>query len=272
MEQRDARREARPAVLEHGDRIGVIEITAATIRVGAGGQHVECKAGVAQRAERVESGHHVVGPRVLGCLELDVENPARDRVLGLAQGGEVGGERPPGAAGVPEPGGLDHPRRYIETGIAPARVMDTDVIGERAVAAAEVVHGSRAPARGNDPEQLLETKQLRGFGIPIHACGRRTMRGQLAFVIGRDLFQQRTRRHRATYAVLLTVTSDVFRRDVCWQPVVIRQLHSAADASPLTALLLPHIWTICSVVAPCHRGASPSSVPRWRFTTDCQCH
>src|SRR5204863_1487007 len=44
------------------------------------------------------------------------------------------------------------------------------------------------------------------------------------------------------------------------------------DASPLTALLLPHIFPICSVVAPCQRGASPASVRRWTFTTDCQEH
>src|SRR5213593_2303591 len=33
-------------------------------------------------------------------------------------------------------------------------------------------------------------------------------------------------------------------------PVVKLQLHSAGDASPLTVLLLPHIFPICSVVAP----------------------
>src|SRR5438128_9511240 len=54
-----------------------------------------------------------------------------------------------------------------------------------------------------------------------------------------------------------------------WQPVVKVQLHSAGDASPLTALLLPHIFPICSVVAPCQRGASPPSVRRWTFTTGC---
>src|SRR6266566_1148218 len=105
------------------------------------------------------------------------------------------------------------------------------------------------------------------------------------------------------------------------QPVVKLRLHSgpptrlprwgprsAGDASPLhptalknaqwgprplTALLLPHIFPICSVVAPCQhstgnfpihqvrnylvsevvsweRGASPSSVRRWTFTTGCQ--
>jgi hypothetical protein len=68
------------------------------------------------------------------------------------------------------------------------------------------------------------------------------------------------------------------------QPVVKLQLHSAGDASPLTALLLAHIWTICSVVAPGPgvpaartlprgadlRGAWPPSVRRWSFTTDCQ--
>src|SRR5206468_6093655 len=54
-----------------------------------------------------------------------------------------------------------------------------------------------------------------------------------------------------------------------WQPVTKRQLHSAGDASPPTALLLPYIWTICSVVAPCWRGASPPSVRRRRFATGC---
>src|SRR5438034_799184 len=51
------------------------------------------------------------------------------------------------------------------------------------------------------------------------------------------------------------------------QPVVKLQLHSAGDASPLTALLLHQIWPIFSVVAPCPRGASPASVRRWTFTT-----
>jgi hypothetical protein len=54
-----------------------------------------------------------------------------------------------------------------------------------------------------------------------------------------------------------------------WQPVVKLQLHSAGDASPLTALLLPQIFPIFSVVAPCQRGASPPSVRRWTFTTGC---
>src|SRR5438876_10034503 len=67
------------------------------------------------------------------------------------------------------------------------------------------------------------------------------------------------------------------------QPVVKVQLHSAGDASPLhptahsprrggpglTALLLPQIFPIFSVVAPCHRGASPPSVRRRTFTTGC---
>src|SRR5439155_16889840 len=53
------------------------------------------------------------------------------------------------------------------------------------------------------------------------------------------------------------------------QPVVKLQLHSAGDASPLTALLLAQIFPIFSVVAPCHRGASPPSVRRWTFTTGC---
>jgi hypothetical protein len=63
------------------------------------------------------------------------------------------------------------------------------------------------------------------------------------------------------------------------------QLHSDGDASPLhptahsprrggpglTALLLPQIFPIFSVVAPCQRGASPPSVRRWTFITDCLC-
>ena len=53
------------------------------------------------------------------------------------------------------------------------------------------------------------------------------------------------------------------------QPAVTVQLHSAGDASPLTALLLPHIFPICSVVAPCHRGASPPSVRRRTLTKGC---
>src|SRR3989442_2439229 len=76
------------------------------------------------------------------------------------------------------------------------------------------------------------------------------------------------------------------------------QLHSAGDASPLTALLLPQIFPILhptvhkthgggpalrssrrSAGAPTartvrrgvdHRGASPPSVQRRTFTTDCQ--
>src|SRR5439155_8725129 len=53
------------------------------------------------------------------------------------------------------------------------------------------------------------------------------------------------------------------------QPVVKVRLHSAGDASPLTALLLAQIFPIFSVVAPCQRGASPPSVRRWTFTTGC---
>ena len=34
-------------------------------------------------------------------------------------------------------------------------------------------------------------------------------------------------------------------------------LHSTGDASRLAALLLPHIFPICSLVAPCHPGAAP---------------
>src|SRR5438128_2451229 len=41
----------------------------------------------------------------------------------------------------------------------------------------------------------------------------------------------------------------------------------ALGAPGLTALLLPHIFPICSVVAPCQRGASPPSVLRRTFAT-----
>jgi hypothetical protein len=44
-------------------------------------------------------------------------------------------------------------------------------------------------------------------------------------------------------------------------------LHSNGDASPLAALLLPQIFPIFSLVAPCQRGASPFSVQRWSCTT-----
>src|SRR5438034_3521418 len=60
-------------------------------------------------------------------------------------------------------------------------------------------------------------------------------------------------------------------------------LHSTGDASPshpnaaaalgapaLAALLLPQILPVFSVVAPCHRGASPVSVRRRTFTTGCK--
>src|SRR6266566_6320809 len=84
------------------------------------------------------------------------------------------------------------------------------------------------------------------------------------------------------------------------QPVVKLQLHSAGDASPLTALLLPQIFPILhptvhkthgggpalrssrhSAGVPTartvrrgveHRGASPPSVLRWTFTTGCLRH
>src|SRR5438034_6455998 len=45
------------------------------------------------------------------------------------------------------------------------------------------------------------------------------------------------------------------------------RLHSAGAASRLTALLLPQIFPIFSVVTPCQRGASPPSVRRRSFTT-----
>ena len=47
-------------------------------------------------------------------------------------------------------------------------------------------------------------------------------------------------------------------------------LHSTGAASRLTALLLPQIHSVFSVVAPCHPGASPVSVLRGTFTTDCK--
>ena len=56
-------------------------------------------------------------------------------------------------------------------------------------------------------------------------------------------------------------------RGVYYQPVVKVWLHSTGDASSLAALLLPQIFPIFSVVAPCQRGASPVSVRRQTFTT-----
>src|SRR4029453_14519821 len=47
-------------------------------------------------------------------------------------------------------------------------------------------------------------------------------------------------------------------------------LHSTGDASPPAALLLAQILPVFSVVAPCRRGASPVSVRRQTFTTDCE--
>jgi len=46
-------------------------------------------------------------------------------------------------------------------------------------------------------------------------------------------------------------------------------LHSTGAASRLAALLLGWILPVCSLVAPCHTGASPVSVRRGAFTTDC---
>jgi len=46
-------------------------------------------------------------------------------------------------------------------------------------------------------------------------------------------------------------------------------LHSTGAASRLTALLLPQIHWVFSVVAPCQPGASPVSVQRGTFTTGC---
>src|SRR5215203_848947 len=46
-----------------------------------------------------------------------------------------------------------------------------------------------------------------------------------------------------------------------WQPVSQGRLHSAGDASPLAASSGKYC-PIFSVVAPCHRGASPPSVRR----------
>jgi len=51
------------------------------------------------------------------------------------------------------------------------------------------------------------------------------------------------------------------------EPVVKVPLHSTDDASRLAALLLPRIFSIFSVVAPCQAGASSVSVRRGTFTT-----
>jgi len=45
-------------------------------------------------------------------------------------------------------------------------------------------------------------------------------------------------------------------------------LHSTDDASRLAALLLPQIFPIFSVVAPCQSGASPVSMRRGSSTTN----
>src|SRR5712692_5263993 len=55
-----------------------------------------------------------------------------------------------------------------------------------------------------------------------------------------------------------------------WQPVVKVWLHSTDDASPPAALLLAQILPVFSVVAPCRRGASPVSMRRQTFATDCK--
>src|ERR1700688_705655 len=51
--------------------------------------------------------------------------------------------------------------------------------------------------------------------------------------------------------------------------VVKVRLHSAGAASRLAALLLAQILPVFSLVAPCHPGASPPSVQRRTFATDC---
>src|SRR5580704_6252853 len=58
-------------------------------------------------------------------------------------------------------------------------------------------------------------------------------------------------------------------RSLAQQPVVKVQLHSAGAASRLAALLLVQILPVFSLVAPGHPGASPASVQRRTFTTDC---
>ena len=69
--------------------------------------------------------------------------------------------------------------------------------------------------------------------------------------------------------VLLAFTSAALVAGAGYQPVVKVQLHSAGAASRLAALLLAQILPVFSLVAPCHPGASPPSVQRRTFTTDC---
>ena len=54
-----------------------------------------------------------------------------------------------------------------------------------------------------------------------------------------------------------------------YQLVLKAQLHSTGAVSRLPPLLLGQILPVFSLVAPCQPGASPVSVRRWTFTTDC---
>ena len=56
---------------------------------------------------------------------------------------------------------------------------------------------------------------------------------------------------------------------MAYQPVVKVPLHSTADASPLTALLVGRILPVFSLLASGGAGASTVSMRRGTFTTGC---
>src|SRR5438067_11446187 len=117
--------------------------------------------------------------------ELDVEDAARDAVVGAAVGALAGEEAAAGAAAVQLLGLGDHRRREVHAEVVAALAELDEVFGERAIAAADVIQAEVLPALA-DAQELAEAQALRLAAIPVHALRRRAMGVQLFAVVASD--------------------------------------------------------------------------------------
>src|SRR5262245_21727922 len=179
-------RERLPACDEADPRISEVEVRIPPIRVRVTGQHVERARRRTELPETPNRVDRVRRPGVLVRLEPNVEDAARDRVVGRLEIRLLADEAHRITLREEGAGAVEHLRRDVEAGVGelvPARAQESD---ECPVPAAVVVD-RKGPCADTKAHQLAKAKLLRLAVVPIDSARRRSVLPKLARVVPLDL-------------------------------------------------------------------------------------
>ena len=159
--------------------------------VGVRRQRVEREAARAQARHVGDGVVDVAQPIVVGRVELDVEDPARDREVGGPQLVAARGERRPRLVRVAAPRLVHHRLRDVVALVAKALASAGERVDEGAVATPVVEDRGLRPGRRDERQELVEAQLLAVLAVPVDARGRRAVAPHALGVVALDGIHER---------------------------------------------------------------------------------